>query len=59
MISIMINRVGKLQPQWNNPYIVKEVLQKGAYELVNWDGIFYWNPITALYEKLLCVTART
>lgn len=30
---------GKFQPLWMGPYIVKHVLAKGAYELVNYDGI--------------------
>ena len=31
--------VGKLEPMWMGPYIVKRVLAKGAYELVYYDGI--------------------
>ena len=33
---------GKLEPMWHGPYIVKKVLQKGSYELVNCDG----NPLS-------------
>ena len=29
---------GKLEPMWHGPYIVKKALQKGAYELVHYDG---------------------
>ena len=31
--------VGKFQPLWLGPHIVKCVLTKGAYELVDYDGI--------------------
>ena len=30
---------GKFEPMWMGPYIVKRVLAKGAYELVDYDGI--------------------
>jgi hypothetical protein len=30
---------GKFEPMWQGPYIVKRVLKKGAYELVDYDGI--------------------
>jgi hypothetical protein len=30
---------GKLEPLWHSPYIVKCVLHRGAYELVDHDGI--------------------
>eukprot|EP00253_Pinus_taeda_P016389 PITA_16389 len=29
---------GKLEPMWHGPYIVKRVLQKGAYELIDYEG---------------------
>ena len=28
----------KLETMWHGPYIVKNVLQKGSYELVDYDG---------------------
>ena len=31
--------IGKLEPMWHGPYIVKRVLHRGAYELVDHDGI--------------------
>lgn len=31
--------VGKFEPLWMGPYIFKRVLTKGAYELVDYDGI--------------------
>ena len=30
---------GKFEPLWHGLYIVKRVLAKGAYELVDYDGI--------------------
>ena len=30
---------GKLKSMWHGPYIVNHVLEKGAYELVDYDGI--------------------
>eukprot|EP00253_Pinus_taeda_P002812 PITA_02812 len=29
---------GKFEPMWHGPYIVKQVLQKGAYELIDYEG---------------------
>eukprot|EP00253_Pinus_taeda_P008535 PITA_08535 len=29
---------GKFEPMWHRPYIVKRVLQKGAYELIDYEG---------------------
>ena len=29
---------GKFEPMWHGPYIVKHVLQKGAYELIYYEG---------------------
>lgn len=30
---------GKSEPMWHGPYIIKHVLAKWAYELVDYDGI--------------------
>lgn len=30
---------GKFEPLWMGPYIVKRVLAKSAYDLVDYDGI--------------------
>lgn len=30
--------VGKFEPMWHGPYIVKNVLQNGAYELITYEG---------------------
>ena len=42
---------GKFEPMWHGPYIVKRVLEKGAYELVNYDGIVLSEPRNGLYLK--------
>jgi hypothetical protein len=36
---------------WQGPYIVRRVLEKGAYELVDYDGIPLSEPINGLYLK--------
>jgi len=36
---------------WLGPYVVKRVLQKGAYELVDFEGIPLVEPINGLYLK--------
>ena len=42
---------GKFQPLWMGPYIIKQVLAKGAYELVDYDGIPLSQPRNGLYVK--------
>eukprot|EP00253_Pinus_taeda_P008901 PITA_08901 len=42
---------GKFQSLWMGPYIVKHVLAKGAYELVDYDGIPLSQPQNGLYLK--------
>eukprot|EP00253_Pinus_taeda_P026958 PITA_26958 len=42
---------GKLEPMWHGPYIVKRVLQKGAYELINYEGNPLDRPRNGLYLK--------
>ena len=42
---------GKFEPLWHGPYIVKRVLVKGAYELVDYDGIPLAQPRNGLYLK--------
>jgi hypothetical protein len=42
---------GKLEPMWNGPYIMKHVLHKGAYELVDHDRISLGEPRNGLYLK--------
>ena len=43
--------VGKFEPMWRGPYIVRRVLEKGAYELVDYDGIPLSEPKNGLYLK--------
>lgn len=42
---------GKLEPLWLGSYIVKRVLEKGAFELVEFDGIPLVQPQNGLYLK--------
>eukprot|EP00253_Pinus_taeda_P010833 PITA_10833 len=42
---------GKLKPMWHGPYIVKRVLQKGAYELIDYEGNPLNRPRNGLYLK--------
>jgi len=42
---------GKFQSMWLGPYVVKWVLQKGAYELVDFEGIPLAEPRNGLYLK--------
>jgi hypothetical protein len=42
---------GKFEPMWQGPYIVRRVLEKGAYELVDYDGIPLSEPRNGLYLK--------
>ena len=43
--------VGKFNPMWHGPYVVKCVLEKGAYELVDYEGTALAEPINGLYLK--------
>ena len=36
---------------WHGPYVVKHVLEKGAYELVDYEGTALAEPINGLYLK--------
>ena len=42
---------GKFEPMWMGPYIFKRVFAKGAYELVDYDGIPLSQPRNGLYLK--------
>eukprot|EP00253_Pinus_taeda_P033075 PITA_33075 len=42
---------GKFMPMWHGPYIVKRKLAKGAYELVDFDGVSLGKPKNGLYLK--------
>ena len=41
----------KFEPLWHGPYIVKRVLAKGAYELVEYNGILLAQLRNGLYLK--------
>ena len=42
---------GKFEAMWRGPYVVKWVLEKGAYELVDYDGIPLSEPRNGIYLK--------
>jgi len=41
----------KFEPMWHDPYIIKHVLAKGAYDMVDYDGIPLGKPRNGLYLK--------
>ena len=41
----------KFNPMWHGPYVVKRVLDKGAYEIVDYEGKALAEPINGLYLK--------
>ena len=48
------NKLGarKFEPMWHGPYIVKRHLAKGAYELIDFDGVSLSKPRNGLYLKI-------
>jgi hypothetical protein len=42
---------GKFKPMWFGPFIVKEVLNKGDYCLVEFEGNYLAEPRNGLYLK--------
>ena len=42
---------GKFNPMWCGPCVVKRVLENGAYELVDYEGIALEEPRNGLYLK--------
>jgi hypothetical protein len=42
---------GKFKPMWHGPYIVRRVLEKGAYELEDYEGNMLAKPRNGLYLK--------
>jgi len=42
---------GKFEPMWHGPYIIKHVLEKGAYELVDCDRIPLGEPRNGIHLK--------
>ena len=43
--------VGKFNSMWHGPYVVKHVLEKGTYELVDYEGTALAEPRNGLYLK--------
>ena len=43
--------VGKFEPLWYGPYVISKILQKGAYELVDYEGNKLARPRNGLYLK--------
>ena len=41
----------KFNPMWHGPYVVKCVLEKGAYELVDYEGTTLVEPKNGIYLK--------
>ena len=42
---------GKFNPMWHGPYVVKCVLEKVTYELVDYEGMALEEPRNGLYLK--------
>ena len=42
---------GKFNPMWHGPYVVKHVLEKGAYELVDYEGTTLVEPKNGFYLR--------
>jgi hypothetical protein len=40
---------GKLEPMWNGPYIIKRVLHRRTYELIDYSGISLGEPQNGIY----------
>ena len=40
---------GKFESMWYGPFLISKVLKKGAYELVDYDGIPFGKPRNGLY----------
>jgi hypothetical protein len=51
--------VGKFEAMWQGPYIVSRIFEKGAYELVDYNGIPFSEPRNGLYLKeVLCLRSH-
>ena len=42
---------GKFESMWYGPFIISKVLEKGAYEILDYDGIPLGQPRNGLYLK--------
>ena len=49
---------GKFEHMWHGPYIVKHVLQKGAYEMIDYEGNPLDKPRNGLYLKNIMHESR-
>ena len=43
---------GKFESMWYGPFVISKVLEKGAYDLVDYDGIPLGQPHNGLYLKI-------
>ena len=42
---------GKFESMWYDPFFISKVLEKGVYELIDYDGIPLGQPHNGLYLK--------
>ena len=42
----------KFESMWYDPFVISKVLEKGAYELMDYDGIPLGQPRNGLYLKM-------
>ena len=42
---------GKFESMWYGPFTISKVLEKGAYEIVDYDGVPFGKPRNGLYLK--------
>ena len=42
---------GRFKSMWYGPFLISKVLKKGAYELIDYDGIPLGQPRNGLYLK--------
>ncbi len=42
---------GKFKPMWYGPFIIQQVLEKGSYELIDFEGNKLAEPRNGLYLK--------
>ena len=45
---------GKFESMWYGPFVISKVLEKGAYELVDYDGIPLGQPRNGPYLFIPC-----
>lgn len=42
---------GKFKSMWHGPYIIKHILSKGAYDLIDYNGIHFGKLRNGIYLK--------